>query len=90
MSVLKVMTRSLLVAGLASLVGLFLLSAYFLEHRPPGPHPELGFTYPFQQHGAVVYLTRPEHLLVRTLPWAFVVLVFSGAAIHANSRFGGR
>jgi len=90
MSVLKVTVWSLMGAGIASLVGLFLLSAYFLDHRPPGPHPELGFTYPLQQHGVVVYLTRPEHLLMRALPWTFIALAFSAAAIRANSRWSGR
>ncbi len=86
MSLLKVTTWTLMGAGIASMIGLNVLSAYLLGHRRPAPQPELGFTYALQQHGVVVYVTRTEHLLMASLPWAFVLLAFSALAIRANSR----
>ena len=85
MSALKVTMWSLMAAGIASMVALSALSMYFLGHRPPSPQLALGFTYELQQHGTVIYVTRIEHLLMASQPWAFVLLTFSALAIRANS-----
>jgi len=47
---------------------------YFGFNRPTTPIPQEGRVYPFNNHGAIVYLTKTEHLLTVDL-WFYYGLV---------------
>ena len=83
----RLVERTMGVAGIACFISLFVLSTYFMGHRPHEMRPEVGRTYAYQEHGSTVYVTHSEHLLILALPWAALSLVVSAAAIRANSRF---
>src|SRR5690242_5476250 len=74
------------VVGGVCWVALLVLGPYFRYHRPAQPNLDSGQIYALNQHGAYVYLTYSEHLVMATLPWAGILLLMTGAAIRLNER----
>jgi len=74
------------VAGLACLVGRAVLAAYLVGVRPKTPQSELGLTYPFNQHGGIVYLTHFESIFLMALFVSAAILIAVGGYIYNNLR----
>ncbi len=82
----KVFGSSVVVAGLACLVGRAVLAAYLVGVRPKTPQSELGLTYPFNQHGGIVYLTHFESIFLMALFVSAAILIAVGGYIYNNLR----
>lgn len=89
-SISKIVAWTLMILGFGCLGALVVLSQYFLYHRPVVPNQSLGFTYAFQQHGAVVYLTHCESVSMNALFWLFIGLTLSAVSIRVNSKWGSK
>lgn len=77
--------RALAGIGLVGFASVFVLSAFFMNHRPHTADLTRGFTCPFQQHGVVVYLTRRELFLMSWLPGTSISLFFAAIIVKARS-----
>ena len=86
MSKTTILERTLVFSGLACFVAMMLASVYFAGHMPPHIHPEMGRTYPFNQHGRTVYLTYREHLFFYVLLWSSGILIVSGMSSALSRR----
>jgi hypothetical protein len=82
----RVLGYSVIGAGLACFVGRAVLAAYFVGARPKTPQVALGLTYPFNQHGAVVFLTHFENIFLMSLFVAAAILIAIGGYIYNNWR----
>jgi hypothetical protein len=81
--------RGLFGIGIAGLISKWLLSAYFMGHRPAKQETGVGLTFAFNQHGGIVYLTHFESELVSILFWGSILLIGIGASLIINSRASG-
>lgn len=86
-NITKWISYGLMILGILCFIGLFVLSAYYMSHRPTVPNVKFGYVCAFNQHGWIVYLGKDEHLVMYYLPWVSALLVFSGAAVRANSSW---
>ncbi len=78
--------RSLLATGIGCFGARIVLSAYFMDHRPGNPHADLGQTFAFNQHGAIVYLTHWESVLLTGLFILAAIFVALGAYMMNNPK----
>jgi hypothetical protein len=63
----KVLGVVLVVAGIGSGLGVFLLSQHYAHTRPRMPEPSAGRIIPMNLHGTVVFLDRSEDALLEGL-----------------------
>jgi hypothetical protein len=82
----KVFGFVVFVAGLACFVGRAILAAYFVGVRPRIPQIEHGLTYPFNQHGGIVYVTHFEDVFLMALFVSAAILLAVGGFIYNNWR----
>lgn len=90
MGITNRVARYLGLTGITGFFSVFVLSGYFLSHRPSQCNAALRLLYAFNQHGTVVYLTQSEHLLMSVLPWASGILIAVAASIETRTRADSR
>lgn len=89
------MKKTAKVAGIICVAGffaaLFFGISFYYRGFPSQPQPELGRTYPINNHGFPLYLTQKEDF-EQTLASVLAVLLFAAAAIldHFFDAFGNR
>jgi len=89
------MKRAAKVIGIICIAGSFALFffaiSFYYRDLPGRPQPELGRTYPINNHGFPLYLTKKEDF-EQTLASVLAVLLFAAVAIldHFFDAFGNR
>ena len=78
--------RCVLAAGIGCFFGRIALGSYFMGVRPTKPQAELGLTYPYNQHGGIVYLTHFESIFLMALFVSAAILIAVGGYIYNNWR----